>query len=176
MTARMLQRPIYGGVFGHGNYALATLPTVVNGLHGVRYLVIEPRAGTVLSVSLDKLEAIAAARKLLHLTAPLETAANDSVWEQEALWQDLPFDAQRPPTRVSRRRREIFARSGGHCAYCRTPLTLEGTWHVEHQRPRALGGGDDPVNLVAACQTCNLEKGARTALEFLTRADGEPSR
>lgn len=41
---------------------------------------------------------------------------------------------------------------------------------IEHQMPRALMGPDELVNLVAACVPCNLSKGDRTALEFLSKA------
>jgi hypothetical protein len=162
----MLQRPIYGGVFGHGLYALATLPTIANGLHAVRFMVIEPRRGTVVSVADDKLQAIASARRVLG-GLPASAAANDPSWEQTALWSDLPVD--RPPRLrpISRRRREVFERSEGRCLYCRAKLTLDGRWHVEHQLPRALGGGDDASNLVAACAPCNIAKGARSAIEFI---------
>lgn len=169
MTPRMLQRPIYGGVFGHGLYALATLPTIANGLHAVRFMVIEPRRGRVLSVADDKLQALASARRLL-VGLPSASAANDPRWEQEALWPELPVD--RPPVvrQVSRRRREVFERSEGRCHYCRAGLTIDGPWHVEHMLPRALGGDDADVNLVAACAPCNLAKSDRTALEFVTRS------
>ncbi len=164
----MLQRPIYGGVFGHGQYALATLPTITNGLHAVRFLVVDPRRGAVLSVADDKLTAISSARRLLAGTAG-GRAANDSEWEQTWLWSDLPVDRQPKSRGVSRRRREIFARSEGRCHYCRCALTLDGHWHVEHMVPRALGGEDVDGNLVAACAPCNLSKRDRTALEFVTQ-------
>ena len=35
--------------------------------------------------------------------------------------------------------------------------------------PRALAGGDDIGNLVAACVRCNLAKHDRTALEFVVQ-------
>jgi 5-methylcytosine-specific restriction endonuclease McrA len=74
-------------------------------------------------------------------------------------------------------RREVFERSRGCCHYCRTPLTLDGQWHVEHMLPRALGGTDDELNLVAACAPCNLAKRDRTALEFVAeQAASEPRR
>jgi hypothetical protein len=172
MNARMLQRPIYGGVFGHGTYALATLPTITNGLHAVRFMVIEPRRGTVLSVADDKLTAMASARRLL-VEMPLANAANDATWEQTGFWPDLPAGRAPRPRPVSRRRHEIFTRSGGACHYCRAPLTLDGSWHAEHMVPRALGGDDGPANLVAACAPCNLAKSDRTALEFVLRRQGE---
>lgn len=164
----MLRRPLLGGVFGHGQFELATQPIVVNGLHAVKFMVIEPRAGRVLSIAESKLEALGGARRLLHGTAappPIEPT-----WQQPALWNEGPLLAaeshklRRP---VSRRRREIFERSGGRCHYCPQVLTLDGKWHVEHQMPRALGGEDTPANLVAACVKCNLAKSDRTALEFV---------
>jgi 5-methylcytosine-specific restriction endonuclease McrA len=68
---------------------------------------------------------------------------------------------------VPRRRAEIFERSQGKCHYCGEVLTLDGKWHVEHQFPRALGGGNGSLNLVAACVRCNLAKSDRTAIEFM---------
>lgn len=168
MTDRMLQRAIYGGVFGHGRYSLATVPTISNGLHAVRFMVVDPQGGAVISTADDKLLAIEAARRVLRLATP-EPASNDPDWLQSPLWPDLPFDRKTKVRSISRRRRDIFARSQGCCHYCRKPLTLDGAWHVEHQRPRALGGGDDSLNLVAACAPCNLAKSDRTALEFVMR-------
>jgi len=175
MTARMLQRPLYGGAFGDGDYSLATLPTIVNGLHGVRFMVIDPRGGAVLSVALDKGDAIESARTLLRLTTPPNSSANDGLWEQGALWADLPFYGSQRTRRVSRRRREIFERSAGRCHYCQAMLTLDGRWHVEHMLPRALGGEEAPGNLVAACPPCNQRKSDRTALEFVASLDRDPS-
>jgi hypothetical protein len=167
---RLLQRPIYGGVFGDGRYALASMPCVSRGLHATRYMVVQPEEGVVLSVADDKLEALADARRVLR-------AANDSgtsdqtgscpvqgeLWPQEPA-AAVPVVASR---QVSRRRAEIFERSQGKCHYCGEALTLDGKWHVEHQFPRALGGGNDALNLVAACVRCNLAKSDRTAMEFL---------
>jgi hypothetical protein len=165
----LLQRPLYGGPFGRdGRFALATRPCVQNGLHAVRYMVIDASGG-VLSNDFDKLQALAAARRVLWLAGV--PAANDDRWEQPALWpaDEIPVSRLEHPKPVPRRRREVFDRSEGRCAYCSTPLKLDGKWHVEHQVPRALGGGDSPLNLVAACVSCNLAKSDRTALEFLAR-------
>jgi hypothetical protein len=144
------------------------LPTIANGLDAVKYMIIEPRSGKVLSVSDDKVKALAAARRLL-VALPVPAAANDDLWEQAALWPNLPVDRPPPVRPVSRRRREVFERSQGCCHYCRAALTLDGRWHVEHQVPRALGGDDAADNLVAACAPCNLAKSDRTALEFVAR-------
>jgi hypothetical protein len=162
----LLHRPIFGGAFGQGQYSLATVPTISNGLHAVRFMVVDARGGAVLSVSNDKLEAMAMARRHLHLAAP-QRAANDELWKQDTLWPDLAPSAAPKMRRVSRRRREIFGRSGGRCHYCRGALDLEGVWHIEHMVPRALGGGDAPLNLVAACAPCNVSKRDLSSLEFV---------
>jgi hypothetical protein len=173
-NARLLQRPIYGGVFGDGRYALASMPAVSRGLYTTRYMVVQPQDGVVLSVADDKTEALAGARRLLRAASDLQ--ANDADERQQVqgeLWPGEPAPAaEDAPRYVSRRRRAIFERSEGRCHYCSTLLTLDGKWHVEHQLPRALGGGDDALNLVAACVRCNLEKSDRTALEYIARDSG----
>lgn len=173
----MRHRPIYGGLFGRGRYALATLPTVNRGLHSLQYLVIEPGPGVVLSVADDKVAALSSARRLLEATQDLlkaEAIAAAASGAQQSLW---PLEAlEQPPLRdvavlpVGRRRREIFDKSNGRCHYCSTPLTLDGKWHIEHAFPRALGGLDEVSNLFAACVPCNLAKRDRTALEFVTQS------
>lgn len=162
----MLHRPIYGGVFGHGRYSLATMPTVSRGLHAVRFMVIERAAGAVLSIAEEKREALARARLVLRSDADTTQG-----WEQSALWRvdELPIATPSvvTPRSVSRRRRAIFEKSNGRCHYCHTVLTLDGKWHVEHMVPRALLGKDEPLNLVASCCSCNLAKRDRSALEYV---------
>lgn len=167
---RLKQRPIYGGVFGDGRFALASMPCLSRGLHAIRYMVVEPQAGAVLSISEDKVEALAGARRIL--SAVRGDAANEPVPQQLEIWPAFEQERQpapEPVRQVSRRRREVFDRSEGRCHYCGTVLTLDGKWHVEHMKPRALGGGDDPLNLVAACVSCNLEKSDLTALEYVAQ-------
>lgn len=54
----------------------------------------------------------------------------------------------------TRTRFEIFKRDGFRCVYCgATPMNAVLT--VDHVEPQAKGGGDDPSNLVTACQACN---------------------
>lgn len=162
----ILQRPIVGGPFGVGRYALATQPIISRGLHAVRHMVIEPRAGSVLSISEDKREALQLARKVLQA----ERQA-DPGWEQGKLWAHNELPPQEPPAipNVSKRRREIFDKSGGRCHYCSSQLVLSGPWHIEHMVPKALDGTDARLNLVAACVQCNLAKSDKTALEYLLR-------
>ncbi len=164
MTA-MLRRPIFGGAFGNGQYELATQPTVSNGLHAVRFMVIQLAAGQVVSIAEEKREALSSARHLLRSVPP--TFDEEEGWRQTALWPEVELVPGMPVAPVSRRRREVFERSGGACFYCRCRLSVHA-FHVEHQRPRAIGGDDSPLNLVAACESCNLQKSDRTALEFVT--------
>lgn len=73
-------------------------------------------------------------------------------------------DNTRPITR--RVRFEVLRRDGHTCRYCGAaapdvPLT------VDHVIPRALGGSDDPSNLVTACQPCNAGKGSTSPDEHV---------
>ena len=54
----LLQRPIIGGVFGGGRYVLATVPCVLRGLHAVRFMVMDPVTGAVLSLADDKISVV----------------------------------------------------------------------------------------------------------------------
>jgi len=72
-------------VFGHGRYALASMPCVAKGLHAVRFMVIAPRAGSVLSLGEDKREVLSSARRMLQ-TVRASTAANEEQWAQTSLW------------------------------------------------------------------------------------------
>jgi hypothetical protein len=59
---------------------------------------------------------------------------------------------------VSKRLRyEILRRDNHACRYCGATAP-EATLTVDHVVPTALGGSDDPTNLVAACKDCNAGK------------------
>lgn len=168
----MLRRPIMGGIFGRGEFELATQPTIVHGLHAVRYMVIQPRAGRVLAIAESQAEALAGARRVLRAVGNSGDAGQPA-WVQARLWPAAELSAVPTapvPRPVSRRRREVFERCGGRCHYCGEVLMLAGTWHIEHQMPQALGGTDEAGNLVAACAPCNLAKSDRTAIEFVAAA------
>jgi 5-methylcytosine-specific restriction endonuclease McrA len=57
--------------------------------------------------------------------------------------------------------RNIWVREGGRCAYCGCKLTMRQATK-EHVIPRAMGGQDTLLNVVAACEPCNGRKGMRT--------------
>lgn len=57
---------------------------------------------------------------------------------------------------VSKRTRfEVLRRDNYTCRYCRS---TDGTLTIDHVTPVALGGSDQPSNLVAACKDCNAGK------------------
>ncbi|OYV00890.1 MAG: hypothetical protein CFE45_07185, partial [Burkholderiales bacterium PBB5] len=99
-------------------------------------MVLDPRAGTVVSTADTKTEALAAARRALRASS--NRGAPRLVEElpplQSALWPLAELERGSPPVRlrpVSRRRRDIFAKCNGKCHYCCRPLILDGIWHVE---------------------------------------------
>lgn len=59
---------------------------------------------------------------------------------------------------VSKRTRfEVLRRDNHTCRYCGA-TSPDATLTVDHVVPVALGGSDDPSNLVAACRDCNAGK------------------
>lgn len=59
----------------------------------------------------------------------------------------------------ARLRFEILRRCNFACYYCGVPASLGvKQLHVDHVVPVALGGTNDPWNLVAACWDCNSGK------------------
>jgi 5-methylcytosine-specific restriction endonuclease McrA len=53
----------------------------------------------------------------------------------------------------------------GLCAYCEKPLL--GDYHPDHMQPLSAGGAHDWSNIALTCPTCNLQKNAKTAEEFM---------
>lgn len=60
---------------------------------------------------------------------------------------------------TKRTRFEVLRRDSFRCYYCGTrgKETGEGL-QIDHVVPKALGGGDEPTNLVSACRDCNYGK------------------
>ncbi len=63
----------------------------------------------------------------------------------------------------ARLRYEILRRDGYRCRYCGNTADDGAKLHVDHVIPAALGGTDDPGNLVAACADCNRGKASTSA-------------
>lgn len=69
------------------------------------------------------------------------------------------MSADRKP--LSKRVRfEVFKRDSFTCQYCGAKAP-EAVLHCDHIKPVAEGGATEILNLVTACVTCNLGKGAR---------------
>lgn len=63
---------------------------------------------------------------------------------------------------VSKRTRyEVLRRDNHTCRYCGASAP-DAKLTVDHVTPVALGGTDDPANLVAACRDCNAGKASTT--------------
>lgn len=64
---------------------------------------------------------------------------------------------------ISKRLRfEILKRDGNACRYCGA-MAPEVKLTIDHVVPVALGGTDEPTNLVAACKDCNAGKSSSSA-------------
>jgi hypothetical protein len=66
------------------------------------------------------------------------------------------------------KRRKLWKRYDGHCAYCGATLTL-GNMTVDHVRPVSKGGRSVNSNLKPACALCNKLKASLTLGEFRER-------
>jgi hypothetical protein len=62
----------------------------------------------------------------------------------------------------NRLRFEIFRRDRFACRYCGRSATRDQgvVLEIDHVLPTVLGGGDEPTNLVTACDKCNSGKGS----------------
>lgn len=69
-------------------------------------------------------------------------------------------------------RYDVFARDGYTCQYCgaKPPDVL---LVVDHRVPVSRGGGNDLMNLIAACQPCNQGKSAKLPGAFTPTPDAD---
>lgn len=65
-------------------------------------------------------------------------------------------------------RARVWDRDGGRCQYCGRALH-PGAWTLDHKQPLARGGETTLENLVAACEPCNMAKGALPYETFVRR-------
>jgi hypothetical protein len=74
---------------------------------------------------------------------------------------------RRPNRLPSWLRKAVFFRDKGRCQLCFSDLTgvlaLDPHVHLDHMRPLAQYGSNDPTNFQLLCDACNLRKGNRTA-------------
>jgi len=60
----------------------------------------------------------------------------------------------------------------GLCYYCGLVLDNKGRGHIDHKKPISKGGYNNKENIVIACSSCNLVKGAKTEKEFIKLQEG----
>lgn len=181
----LLHKQVLGAEFtGVRPWMVATYLSQSRGLHAITYTVVRPD-GLPVGGGESLAEALADARKFL---ATWSTAQQDEMFvrakeacvkfcKEEKARREAEFHAWQKDSnvvsiatkKVPKRRQAVFDKSEGKCHYCSTPLTLDGKWHIEHKMPRALLGGSEQSNLVAACVSCNLRKRDKTDLEFIAK-------
>lgn len=84
------------------------------------------------------------------------------------------FTARKQRSRASLKKSLRFAvlrRDSFRCVYCGADAS-NGKLHVDHVKPVSLGGTDDELNLVTACESCNLGKSNRHGDIALEGHDG----
>jgi 5-methylcytosine-specific restriction endonuclease McrA len=69
------------------------------------------------------------------------------------------------------KRVRIFERDGWRCWYCGTELPkgaarFDKAGTFDHLLPLSRGGDSTEANLVAACRSCNSQKGSKTVEEY----------
>ena len=65
-------------------------------------------------------------------------------------------------------RKEILERDEYRCSYCGAHAN-----QVDHVTSLDKGGTDEPSNLAAACQACNLRKSSKDPREFVKQMNTE---
>lgn len=73
---------------------------------------------------------------------------------------------------TKRTRFEVLKRDDHTCRYCGASAP-DAKLTVDHVTPVALGGTDNPDNLVAACRDCNYGKGSTSPTEEMVQQVGE---
>lgn len=67
---------------------------------------------------------------------------------------------------IPQRIRDEKYRDNKSCWYCGCKTTTRNR-QLDHLLPVALGGTNDPDNLVVCCKRCNTRKGDKTHLEYI---------
>lgn len=69
-------------------------------------------------------------------------------------------------SRVNKQRNTLWEKQEGKCWYCFQPCTPK-TFTIDHIVPKSRGGGNNILNKVGACSSCNNAKGSMSQEEFL---------
>ena len=79
---------------------------------------------------------------------------------------------RRPFTKTERE--QIYAKCGGHCAYCGCELPYD-KMQIDHVISVEHGGTDDMDNLLPACRSCNHYKHCSTLESFRRMLEKMPA-
>lgn len=92
----------------------------------------------------------------------------DHKWGARLLKEEGPKRLDRmPPQEWASIRKGVFERDDYTCQYCGV---RGGKLECDHVTPLALGGTNEPGNLVTACADCNRSKHAKPLSEWRGRA------
>ena len=75
-------------------------------------------------------------------------------------WSKLSRHERGYGTAWDRLRDTILKRDGYLCQMCKVAKRVTSANHVDHIKPKADGGTDDPDNLQALCKACHADKTA----------------
>ena len=103
--------------------------------------------------------------------AYVETAGLETMGSREAKG-NMTMEPHRKRLSPAQRR-EIYGKTGGHCAYCGTTLTFK-EMQVDHVVPLRRGGSDTLDNMLPACRSCNRYKGSCTLEGFREMLENQP--
>jgi uncharacterized protein (TIGR02646 family) len=67
-----------------------------------------------------------------------------------------------------KKRRQVYQKFGGRCAYCGSSLSIEA-FHVDHIEPKCVSGSNDLSNLFPSCGACNVCKGPLGVEQFRSK-------
>ncbi len=109
--------------------------------------------------------------------------ANDAAWRknnpEKARLKDqkrraVKLDAARGLPITKDHIDRLIAYQSGLCAYCNG--SLGNDYHMDHFVPLAKDGQHSTDNIVLACRSCNLKKGAKDPLQFIESSASNPKK
>lgn len=106
-------------------------------------------------------------RRLTHRSFDAQHLRPDALFMNTAhLKQHKNTEKQKAKALKKSQKWQNRVRKEGRCTYCAKPLTTD-TATMDHIVPLSRGGKTTLANLVVACRSCNMQKHARTAVEWL---------
>lgn len=91
--------------------------------------------------------------------------------EPEPVRRSRKTSTRRAPL-TPQQRRAVYDKTDGICWYCGKQTDAILNFHVDHVHPVALGGSNDPENLVPCCRDCNALNRAKPLDAFRVARGG----